>query len=121
MTPLPRVAACFSKPFSYRSDIATPSILSSSTHSIGSLWPASASSFSTRFPQTARSSVPYVFSIDIIGTRCRTDWSSGTGSSPTRCVGLSSVTRSGCLASSSRSSSTSRSYSRSLIAAAAST
>jgi alkylation response protein AidB-like acyl-CoA dehydrogenase len=48
-------------------------------------------------------------SIDIIGTRCRTGCSSGTGSSPTRCVGLSGVTSSGCCASSSRSSSISRS------------
>ena len=50
-----------------------------------------------------------------MGTRCTKAAKPSLGLSPTRCVGLSGVTSSGCAASSSRSSRSSRSYSASAI------
>ena len=59
--------------------------------------------------QARSSSSLRAFASECIGCRCRTFSSRETGSAPTRWVGESGVTSSGCSASSARSSSSSAS------------
>ncbi len=74
-----------------------------------------------RSAQARRSASSKALSRLIMGTRCRTGWNSPRGAAPTVCVGESGVSRVGYAASSSRSSSTRRSYSASGISGESST
>ncbi len=66
-----------------------------------------------RASNSRRSSGEVALSSESIASWCSTDLKTSVGAPETRCVGLSAVTRSGKLASSSRSSRMSASYSAS--------
>ena len=116
--PSPRVAARVSRPFSYVSAHATPSIFSS--HMNPSASPPSPRV--TRSPQAFSSSSEKALSSDSIGARCSTGANRAVaGAAPTPCVGESGVISSGNASSSARSSRLSSSYSASLTSGSSST
>ncbi len=91
--------------------MASPSILGSVTS-----WNGSPSSNRSRRSAHARSSASLrAFASESIGWGCRTEANCDEGGAPTRCVGESGVTSSGCSASSCWSSRISASYSESAI------
>jgi hypothetical protein len=102
------VAAWTYTPFSYRIDIAMPSIFSSHTYFVS---PPMLRMI--RSPHARSSSSLNALSSDIIGTLCVTGAKSDDGAAPTSCVGESAVTSSGLASSSARISRTSSSYSAS--------
>jgi len=106
ISPSPRVAPRTNAPFSYVRLIARPSILGSSTNATGS--PVSRR-FAMSSAHLSSASSVVTFSSEPIALRCCTFWNFSDGGAPTRCVGESGVTSSGC----SSSSATSSSYARS--------
>src|SRR6476659_6612455 len=105
--PSPRVAPRTKRPFSYVRLIASPSIFGSSTNATGA--PLSRRLSTSAAHLTIASSV-VTFSSEPIGVRCSTFWNFDEAGAPTRWVGESGVTSSGCFSSSATSSSYARSY-----------
>ncbi len=90
MRPSPRVAAWTSRPRSYVSAHATPSIFSSHANRA-----SSATTFATRAAHASSSSNENALSSESIGARCGTGANRSAGVAPTRCVGESGVMSSG--------------------------
>ena len=95
--PSPRVAPCVSWPFSYVSATATPSIFGSTViRGRKAASPNCASSPRThRSYQDFSSPASNAFPRDSMATGWRTRSNRSSGAAPVRCVGESSVTRSG--------------------------
>ena len=92
------------------SEMARPSIFGSHTNSnFGSSMPSRAKCERIRATQARSSSSERALPSESMGWRWRTFSRYSTGAAPTRCVGESGVTSSGCSASSLRSSSSSAS------------
>ena len=100
--PSPRVAPRTNSPFSYTSETAEPSIFGSVTYATGS---SESSRLRTSSAHFSSASSVVTFSSDPIGVRWSTLRNLSEGVAPTRCVGESGVTRSGCSSSSACSSS----------------
>ncbi len=115
VVPSPRVAARTSKPFSYSKLTARPSSFSSQHQVTAS---ALFSRSCTRLLNARKLLSSNTLSRESIGTSWRICVKAVSGAAPTRCVGESGVTSSGCCASSSRSSRIKRSYSASGISGA---
>ena len=114
ITPSPRVAPRTNSPFSYRSEIAIPSIFGSATKrsSLGEM----SSRFSRlcrRVSQARNSSAPLALPSESIGSTWRTCGKRSVARPLTRCVGESGVTSCGLASSSARSSRIRSSYSSS--------
>jgi hypothetical protein len=101
-SPSPRVAPRTKTPSSYVRLIASPSIFGSSTNATGSSVPRR---FVTSSAHLRIASSVVTFSSEPIGVRWRTFWNLSDGGAPTRWVGESGVTSSGCSSSSATSSS----------------
>ncbi|AEH54705.1 hypothetical protein BCO26_2646 [Heyndrickxia coagulans 2-6] len=108
IVPSPLVDPWTNKPFSYLSEIASPSIFSSHTYSYGS--PAVSRTLRSK---SRRSASLKAFARLSIGVSWTTLANPDKGSPPTLCVGESGVINSGCAFSISCSSRKSLSYSAS--------
>ena len=114
-SPSPRVAACTNTWSSYRKLMAKPSNFNSATYSTKS--PDSFKPSSLRIRASKYSAPLAVVSVSVrmlsIGRAWRTVAKASKGLPPTRCVGESEVSNSGCVASKSCNSRNRRSYSAS--------
>ena len=115
--PSPRVTACTNCPYSYLSDTARPSSLSSISYS-GTVLPSRSLA---RRKKPAKSSASNTLPNDSIGMSCATCVKNGNGSPPTVCIGLSAWISEGWAVSSAISCRLKPSYSPSLMVGLSST